>query len=338
MRQIGKLSSENHAARFVDYLLTQGIHSKVDTNSQGEWSIWIHEENQVDQARTEFEAFRSNPDDSRYRTAGEEAAGIRKMEQLREKERRKNVHEVKHRSVASGGGLSGAPVTKGIMIICVVIALAGMFTSNYSLKDPGLGDQIYGALSFLSPRDLQAYEISPEPNSLRTIERGQVWRLITPALLHSRNGSMAIMHVGFNMYMLFMLGPILERRMGSFQFLLLNLGLALAGNLAQGVLPMVFEDLSVVLNIDLTQYERYYGGVNFLGYSGVVYGLFGYLWVRSNQDPTFGIMINQSSIVILMIWFFLCWFGLMGGVANLAHTGGLVAGLLLGFIQSVTRR
>lgn len=334
MRQIGKLSSETHAARFVDYLLTQGIHSKADANSQGEWSVWIHEENQVDQARTELEAFRSNPDDSRYRTAGDEAAGIRKMEQLREKERRKNVHEVKHRSVGAGAGLSGAPVTKGILIICVVIAAIGMLASNYSMKNPGLGDQIYGALSFLSPQDLQAYGISPEPNSLRTIERGQIWRLITPAFLHYRSGSMAILHVGFNMYMLFMLGPILERRMGSFQFLLLNLGLALAGNLAQGVIPMYIE----LYGGDLAQYERYYGGVNFLGYSGVVYGLFGYLWIRSNHDPTFGIMINQSSIIILMLWFFLCWFGLMGGVANLAHTGGLVAGMLTGYIQAMSSR
>lgn len=334
MRQIGKLSSENHAARFVDYLLTQGIHSKSDANSQGEWLIWIHEENQVDQARTELEAFRSNPDDSRYRSAGEEAAGIRKMEQLREKERRKNVHEVKHRSVASGTGLSGAPVTKGILIICVVIAAIGMFASNRSVKDPGLGDQIYGGLSFLSPQDAAAYRVSPEPNSLRTIERGQVWRLITPALLHSRFGSMAILHVGFNMYMLFMLGPVLERRMGSFQFLLLNLALALAGNLAQGVIPMLIQNYGG----NLVQYENYYGGVDFLGYSGVIYGLFGYLWIRSNNDPTFGIMINQSSIIILMMWFFLCWFGLMGDIANLAHTGGLVAGMAIGYVQAMTRR
>ncbi len=338
MRQIGKLSSENHAARFVDYLLTQGIHSKADASSQGEWSIWIHEENQVDQARTELEAFRSNPDDSRYRSAGEEAAGIRKMEQLREKERRKNVHEVKHRSVRGGTGLSGAPVTKAIMIICVVIALIGMTTSNYSMKEPGFGDQIYGALSFLSPQDLQAYRVSPEPNSLRTIEKGEIWRLITPAFLHARDGSMAILHVGFNMYMLFMLGPILERRLGSFQFLILNLTLALAGNLAQGVLPMLFIDLSAVLNIDITQYERFYGGVNFLGYSGVVYGLFGYLWMRSNNDPTFGIMINQSSVIILMMWFLLCWIGFMGDIANLAHTGGLVVGMLAGYIQASVRR
>jgi len=340
MRQIGKLSSENYANRFVDYMLTQGIHSKADANSQGEWLIWIHEENQVDQARTELEAFRSNPDDTRYRTAGEEAAGIRKMEQLREKERRKNVHEVKHRSVRTGAGLSGAPVTKGIMIICIVIAAIGMFASNYSLKNPGLGDQIYDALSFLSYQDLQAYQISPEPNSLRTIERGEVWRLITPAFLHARLGTMAILHVGFNMYMLFMLGPMLERRMGSFPFLLLNLGLALAGNLAQGVIPMLIQ----LYGGNLVQYESYYGGVSFLGYSGVIYGLFGYLWMRSNHDPTFGIMINQSSIIILMVWFFLCWFGVLGrggdsgGIANLAHTGGLLAGMAIGYIQAMTNR
>lgn len=333
MRQIGKLSSETHAARFVDYLLTLGIHSKADPASDGEWTVWIHEENQVDQARTELEAFRSNPDDGRYRQAGEEAAGIRKMEQLRERERRKNVHEVKHRTARVGSGLTGAPVTKGILIICIGVTLLGMFFRAQTPQDPpGIGDYIYATLSFLSPEDTQAYMVSPEPNSLRTIERGQVWRLITPVFLHQRNGRMALLHVGFNMYMMFMLGPILERRIGSMHFLLLNLGLALASNLAQGVIPMLLVDTA------LQRYEIYYGSVNFVGYSGAVYGLFGYLWMRSNNDPTFGLMIAQSSVIILMIWFFLCWFGVMGGIANLAHTGGLVAGLVIGYIQAMSNR
>ncbi|GAA4421329.1 rhomboid family intramembrane serine protease [Bremerella cremea] len=337
MRQIGKLSSENEAARFTDYLLTLGIHSKADPAQQGEWSVWIHEENQVEQARTELEAFRSNPDDARYRKASDEAAGIRKMEQLREKERRKNIHEVKHRSPGMGTGTTGAPVTRGILALCIGILLLGVFDSNYSLQEPGIGDQVYNALSFLSPEDLFAYLNSPEPNSLKTIERGQVWRLITPAILHQRpapnhQGMGWILHIGFNMYMLYMLGPTLERRIGSLHFLLLNLALAIASNLAQGVIPML------LYGTDLSVYERYYGGVSFLGYSGVLYGLFGYIWARSNNDLTFGLRMDQSSVVILMVWFFLCWFGMMGGVANLAHTGGLVAGLGLGYVAAIMRR
>ena len=143
---------------------------------------------------------------------------------------------------------------------------------------------------------------------------------------------MFILHIGFNMYMLYMLGPILEQRLGSLHFLMLNLGLALFSNLAQGVIPML------LYNSPLEQFQAYYGSPFFLGYYGVLYGLFGYLWVRSNHDPTFGIMIAQQSIMILMVWFVLCWVGLMGNVANLAHTGGLVAGVIIGFVTAMSRQ
>ncbi len=332
MRQIGKLSSEQLANRFGDYLLTLGIHSKIDRTSQGEWILWIHEENHVDQARSELEAFRSNPDDARYRNSAEEAAGIRKMEQLKERERRKNIHEVKPRGGVPGVGLSGAPVTKGILLLCVGIALVGIFASTYNPKDPGLGDEIYAAFSFLSPEDERAYEISPDKDPLRSIKKGEVWRLITPAFLHQRSGRMSLLHVGFNMYMLYVLGPLLERRLGSLQFLFLNLVLALASNLAQGVLPSILDGTQLV------RYSSAYGSVYFLGYSGVIYGLFGFLWMRSKFDLSFGIMLPQSTIVILMVWFFLCWFGVFQHIANLAHTGGLVAGMLLGILSAVMRR
>lgn len=329
MRQIGKLASEKHADRFVDHLLTLGIHAKVDKASDGQWILWIHEENHVDQARSELDAFRSNPDDARYVIAAEEATGIRKMEQLRERERRKNVHEVKPRGgMMPGRGLSGAPVTKVIMVICISLTALGMFFSQGNGPEIPIGLQVYDALSFISARDFVIYSASPNPNSLMSIEQGQVWRLITPAFLHDRH---SILHIAFNMYMFYMLGSILEPRLGSVHFFLLNMGLALAANLAQGVIPML------LFNTEWAAYEKYYGGIMFVGYSGVIYGLFGYLWMRSKYDPTLGIMLNPSSILILMVWFVLCWVGVIPNVANLAHTGGLVAGVVTGLITAANR-
>jgi membrane associated rhomboid family serine protease len=54
---------------------------------------------------------------------------------------------------------------------------------------------------------------------------GQVWRLITPILLHA-----SILHVGFNMYALFVLGPGLEQYYGHRRYLLLYLIGGYAGN------------------------------------------------------------------------------------------------------------
>ena len=62
-------------------------------------------------------------------------------------------------------------------------------------------------------------------NSL--IVQGQLWRLVTPLLLHAN-----IIHIGFNMYALFVVGPALERYYGRLRFLLLYIIAGIAGNVA----------------------------------------------------------------------------------------------------------
>jgi len=59
------------------------------------------------------------------------------------------------------------------------------------------------------------------------ITQGQLWRLVTPLLLHG-----SLIHIGFNMYALFVIGPGLERYYGRLRFLLLYLLGGIAGNVA----------------------------------------------------------------------------------------------------------
>jgi len=63
------------------------------------------------------------------------------------------------------------------------------------------------------------------------IEVGQVWRLITPILLHG-----SILHIALNMYALYILGQRLERFYGHGRFLLLYLFSGFAGNVLSFVL------------------------------------------------------------------------------------------------------
>lgn len=57
------------------------------------------------------------------------------------------------------------------------------------------------------------------------IRQGQLWRLITPMLLHA-----SIPHIGFNMYALFVFGVGLERNFGHWRFLVLYVLGGLSGN------------------------------------------------------------------------------------------------------------
>jgi Uncharacterized membrane protein (homolog of Drosophila rhomboid) len=67
--------------------------------------------------------------------------------------------------------------------------------------------------------------LGDKSNSL--IIQGQIWRLVTPLLLHG-----SLIHIGFNLYALLIIGPGLERYFGRLRFLLLYLLGGIAGNLA----------------------------------------------------------------------------------------------------------
>ena len=58
------------------------------------------------------------------------------------------------------------------------------------------------------------------------IFQGEIWRFLTPVLLHG-----SIIHLGFNMYAIYSIGPSLERRYGSTSFILLYIFSALFGNI-----------------------------------------------------------------------------------------------------------
>lgn len=147
------------------------------------------------------------------------------------------------------------------------------------------------------------------------IRKGELWRLITPIFLHAPLLDPArFLHLPFNMIMLFQLGGIVEQRRGSLRYLVLALALATLSNLA----------------------EYKFGSPYFGGISGVLYGLFGYAWIRGRLDPESGLQLNPQAVMMLLIWFFLCWF-VIPGIANIAHTAGLILGMAWGFLSTLVR-
>ena len=142
-----------------------------------------------------------------------------------------------------------------------------------------------------------------------TTAQGQYWRLITPVFLH-----FGWLHIVFNSLWLWELGSRVERVMGQLNMLLLFLAIALVSNASQFA----------------------FGGPGlFGGMSGVVYGLLGFSWVAPLLQPRWPIRPAPAIIVLMVGWLVVCMLGVVevlgfGAVANAAHLGGLLCGVVLG--------
>jgi GlpG protein len=122
---------------------------------------------------------------------------------------------------------------------------------------------------------------------------------------------------------------MVERLEGRWRFAWIVLITALGSHLAQGLLP------ANVLGI-----HGLSGNPNFVGISGVIMGLFGYIGVKTylRRDLEIGLSPNAYLMVgiILVVGFAGDITGKQGSMpmANFAHLGGLIAGLILGWIMS----
>ena len=143
------------------------------------------------------------------------------------------------------------------------------------------------------------------------------------------------MHIVFNLYMLFSYGSLVERRYNWKRLLMLALLASAIPNFVQCTVPCDWQGIAP---------HRAGGGyliTSLGGMSGVVYGLFGYVWIKSIYDPKFGFRIPQSSIIIMMVWLFGCMFSeqlkigiFPPNVANWAHGIGLLVGMVVAYLQS----
>jgi membrane associated rhomboid family serine protease len=140
------------------------------------------------------------------------------------------------------------------------------------------------------------------------LAEGEVWRLVSPVLVHG-----SLIHLGFNMYALWIIGPIVETLYGSARFAAIYLLCAAAGSVAS----YVFSDARFSV-----------------GASGAVFGLFGVLLVADrvhkpaltrgarNLTMQIGLLIGVNLLIGLTV----------PRIDNAAHLGGLVAGAWLGFV------
>jgi GlpG protein len=300
MRLIGSLPSEQQAERFSAYLLTLGTTTHLESTSNDGWQVWVREEDRRQQARQELEAFLTDPESSKYAAAVKQAEQLQRQERQRLRDLQKSSESARKVMQRRPGSVTRTgPITLGLLISCVALALI----TNFDRVDPDrqpLGWLIASQMKFV---DLGLYRDTGDPAA--SLKRGQVWRLLTPALLHG-----SLLHLVFNMFWLFQFGRVLEALEGPWKYLRLILLTALGSALLQGLMP-----------------PQLYGNPNFVGFSGVVFGLVTYLWVLSQLRPQTGIMLPPSLMVILLVILLIGFLPIPGmRLAGLAHLGGMLAG------------
>ncbi|OGN62874.1 MAG: hypothetical protein A3F09_00030 [Chlamydiae bacterium RIFCSPHIGHO2_12_FULL_49_11] len=220
------------------------------------------------------------------------------------------------------------PVTWAIIGLCTFFYLWSVInTFTYDSKVQAPFEQ---AMMYETPLQKPAwmgYEpvLLGEPDvlvrpSFTQIVHGEVWRLFTPVLLHAN-----FLHILFNMLWLFALGRAMEPNMSKMGYIGFSLGGAALSNTCQYLVSGPF----------------------FVGYSGVLCAMLGYIWVRLKKAPWEPYLINRRSLGFL--WFFIFLLTLISGAlfvlslynvpglrfpfANTAHMTGALYGLVVAKIK-----
>jgi membrane associated rhomboid family serine protease len=179
-------------------------------------------------------------------------------------------------------GGTGTPVTYALIAINVIVFLIEIATGAGAAGGGLVNSSVveHGALSRF------------------TVANGDYWRLVTAGFLHA-----GFIHIAFNMYILYMLGQMLEPAIGSFRFTLIYFVSLLAGSF--GALLFTKTGLTV-------------------GASGAVFGLAsaGVMVMRSR-----GIDPMQSGLPLFIGINLLLGF-VISGISIGGHIGGLVGGAL----------
>ena len=184
-------------------------------------------------------------------------------------------------------------------------AVAPMVTWAILAVTVGIG------VASLLDRDLAALAFGLFGLDKEAVAAGEIHRLLTVVLVHDNR---LPIHLISNMYALFLVGPLVEGLYGRVRFLAAYLLAAAAGSTA-----------SFLIN----------PGVDSVGASGAIFGLFGLLFVTLRVHRP--VLTRQArsltgQIGFLIVLNLIIGFSFSGVIDNAAHVGGLLAGGWFGFV------
>lgn len=379
MRLIGHVKNEKQAFLFYSFLLGEGIHCTYEIDKDQQKNVvllWVYEEDQIERAEAYLEEFKNNPQDPKFaRVEFPEAPPVppdhlaqpKKTEEEEKRSWKQHPRKIKRHPLTSlvimvcvflymltvmqEAQMAQADGELSLTLGFVPIAQKLMFDypasqqkidqilEEHSLKDdktipPAIQKEIAAAQNIptwqgVIPQLIYKLKKMVPPTAIdgpmfEKIREGEYWRLFTPVLLHG-----SILHILFNMAWVWILLPPIEARLPKWKILFLLLLL--------GVLP------------NLAQY--FISGPYFLGFSGIVVGLVGFIWVRQKIAPWEGYPL-QKVVVVFVIVYIAALFGLeifsliqnvvskqslSANIANTAHIVGGLIGALLGTLPFFSR-
>ena len=191
-----------------------------------------------------------------------------------------------------------------LIALACLVSFSSSFGSKLSLIEP-----IFFNKFLISFNQIQFYDFQTT-----YLISNEWWRLITPMLIH-----FSPTHLIFNCLWIYILGREIEQLDGKIIFIFLILFTSAFSNYLQ---------------------YSFSGPSLFGGLSGVVYGLLGYCFI----SETF-LRINKFSFppaiyIFMFAWLLIGFTGFLdllgfGKIANFAHLGGLLSGILSGYIFSM---
>lgn len=193
------------------------------------------------------------------------------------------------------------PLTMVLIFVCLLFFPVGMNLTDVDT------DSLFARMMFVMLVDVQGEQYFSSIGY--TLGQGEIWRLFTPMFIH-----FSWLHIVFNLLWVWEIGRRIETVHGAWAFI----GVVMFSSLAANVLQYLMSPPS------------FFGGM-----SGVVFGLLGHALVWSKAIPTRDIGVPNGVYIFMLIYLAIGFTGAidllgLGSIANGAHLGGLLGGLLTG--------
>lgn len=325
MRLITTFNKEVDAKTFSIALAKDGIpnnfEKKFDPDTQQFiYYVWIIQEATLERAKNWLQLYRESPTSPAFIQA---TPSTEHTTTTTISTRKKTFDEALHLT------------TSWIIILCTalfVLSLLEVWTIPGRIEAT---TSLYKKLLFSSLNDWPGFYTlflnqMPSISSISSyslfssIRQGEIWRLVSPVLLHGN-----FIHLFFNMLCLWVLGQQVEERIGITRYITLTLLLAIITNIAQYLMT----------------------GPLFVGYSGILAGLIGFIWTRQKVAPWEGYTLSSTAILFsiifigIMITLQIVSFALYRfqinyplNIANTAHIVGILFGFMFAKIPLFQRK